>query len=252
MSEDQPHGLAHDLPRLTRRAALGLIGSTLALPAAAQSCLTPFAVETEGPYPANGMGRGGGSPNVLAESGILREDIRSSFAGLTGTAPGVPLKIELTLQDTAQDCAPMAGAAVYVWHCDAAGGYSVYALPDQNYLRGVQIADPEGRLTFTTVYPGCYRGRVPHIHFQVFPTAEDAATASNSRLISQFAFPDEVSTEIYRRAEYDGSIAAFNDISLSSDNVFRDNTDAQIAAMTFDIAGSIDTGLTASATVGIA
>ena len=76
--------------------------------------------ETAGPYP----GDGSNGPNVLNQSGIVRKDIRSSFGSSTTTAPGVPLTIQLTIQDAGNDCAPMQGAAVYLWHCDRDGRYS--------------------------------------------------------------------------------------------------------------------------------
>ena len=95
--------------------------------------------ETAGPYP----GDGSNGPDVLEQSGIVRSDIRSSFGGATGTAEGVPMTLELTITDLASGGAPFAGVAVYVWHCDREGGYSMYSagVEDQNYLRGVQVAD---------------------------------------------------------------------------------------------------------------
>ena len=109
----------------------------------------------------------------LTESGIVRSDIRSSFGSSSGTAEGVPLPVELTVVDTANDCEPMAGAAVYLWHCDREGRYSLYSegATDQNYLRGVQEADANGRVAFTSIFPAAYSGRWPHIHFEVYPIA---------------------------------------------------------------------------------
>ena len=120
---------------------------------------------------------------VLNLSGVVRTDIRSSFAGLSGTATGVPLTIQLTIV-AASTCAPLAGRAVYLWHCDALGRYSLYSsgATNQNYLRGVQEADASGRVTFTSVYPGCYAGRWPHIHFEVYPTLASSTTSHRSRL----------------------------------------------------------------------
>ena len=78
----------------------------------------------------------------------MRSDIRSSFGGLSGTAEGVPLTVDLTVVSAA-DGKPRAGSALYLWHCDQRGGYSLYAsgLTDQNYLRGVQVADANGKLS---------------------------------------------------------------------------------------------------------
>src|SRR5262245_23650633 len=93
--------------------------------------------ETAGPFP----GDGSNGPDVLSQTGVVRRDITSSFGASSGVAAGVPLTINLALQD-AQDCAPLAGATVYVWHCDRDGNYSLYsdAAANENYLRGVQAA----------------------------------------------------------------------------------------------------------------
>jgi hypothetical protein len=88
--------------------------------------------ETAGPYP----GDGSNGPDVLSQSGIVRSDIRSSFGEFSGTAKRVPLTIKLTILDASNGCAPLAGAAVYLWHCDREGRYSLYTVADQNYLRG--------------------------------------------------------------------------------------------------------------------
>src|SRR5262249_22420946 len=121
--------------------------------------------ETAGPYP----GDSSNGPNVLNQTGVVRSDIRSSFAGLSGTAAGIPLTIALTIV-SATTCAPLANYAVYLWHCDRAGLYSLYSAgaTNQNYLRGVQSADSNGVVNFTSIFPACYAGRWPHIHFEVY------------------------------------------------------------------------------------
>jgi hypothetical protein len=84
-----------------------------------------------------------------------------------------------------------AGATVYLWHCDRDGNYSMYSsgMTPENYLRGVQEADADGVVTFTTIFPGCYDGRMPHVHFEVYPTLAKAASAANRIKTSQFTFP---------------------------------------------------------------
>ena len=108
---------------------------------------------------------------MLALTGVVRSDIRPSFAGLSGIADGIPLTIALTLVSSST-CEPLAGRAVYLWHCDRLGRYSLYSsgATDQNYLRGVQAADAGGTVTFTSIFPACYAGRWPHIHFEVYPS----------------------------------------------------------------------------------
>lgn len=104
---------------------------------------------SDGPFP----GDGSNGPDVLEQSGIVRSDIRSSFGDATGTADGVPMTLELTISDLANDGAPFAGAAVYVWHCIRDGRYSLYSegVTEENYLRGVQIADSTNAIATSQV-----------------------------------------------------------------------------------------------------
>ena len=137
---------------------------------AAEACAAIIPQETAGPYP----GDGSNGPDVLQQSGIIRSDITSSFGEYTGTAEGVPLQIEFVLEHVDEGCVPYAGAAVYVWQCDRDGWYSLYSEQalNQNYLRGVQEADADGVVRFTSIFPACYTGRWPHIHFEVFPSLD--------------------------------------------------------------------------------
>jgi hypothetical protein len=129
----------------------------------AANCVSKIPEETAGPYP----GDGSNGPNALRTTGVVRNDIRSSFGGLSGTAAGVLLNIELTIVSAAT-CSPLADYAVYLWHCDAAGNYSLYSsgFTNANFLLGVQAADANGKVKFTSMFPGCYAGRWPHIHFR--------------------------------------------------------------------------------------
>ena len=201
--------------------------------------------ETAGPYP----GDGSNGPVALTDSGIVRQDIRSSIGGGT-TASGVPLTFSLNILDMASGDAPFAGVAVYAWHCNAAGGYSMYSsgIEDETYLRGVQVADADGRVSFTSIFPGCYSGRWPHIHFEVYPTAADVTDSANAIATSQIALPQSACAAVYATAGYDGSAQNLAQTSLSTDNVFGDDGGAlQIAAMTGDAAS----GYTATLTVRV-
>ena len=122
--------------------------------------------ETAGPYP----GDGSNGPNVLTESGVVRQDITKSFGDASGVAEGIPTTVTMTLLDVAGGGAPLAGAAVYLWHCDIAGRYSLYdqEVANENYLRGVQESEADGKVTFKTIFPAAYSGRWPHIHFEVY------------------------------------------------------------------------------------
>lgn len=211
-------------------------------PTPLSSCLVA-PEETTGPFPGNGSN----GPNVLDDSGIVRSDIRSSYDISTNTAAGVPLVIELTIVDTANGCAPMAGAAVYLWHCDRAGDYSLYTLPAENYLRGVQEADANGVVRFQSIFPGCYSGRWPHAHFEVYPNLAQTTSSSNKIATSQLALPDDVCATVYAIDGYDASARNLQQVSLDSDTVFRDGWDLQMAATS----GDVSTGYTSKLTVGV-
>src|SRR6478672_1365462 len=133
--------------------------------------------ETAGPYP----GDGSNGPDVLSESGVVRSDITSSFDSASGKAEGVPLTIRLKVYDlNGEDATILTGAAVYAWHRDREGRYSMYdsEISDENYLRGVQEADEKGWVEFTSIFPAAYDGRWPHVHFEVYKTLDDATNAT--------------------------------------------------------------------------
>ena len=212
-------------------AVLAACGSRAGAQADDQACAaTPS--EIRGPFPADGSNGRPRPINALAMDGIVRRDIRSSFAGMTGRAEGVSLELELGLVGTG--CADLAGHAVYLWQNDAAGAYSLYNLPGENYLRGLQAADGEGRLRFTAIVPGCYGGRYPHCHFEVFESAEAALKGAAPVLVSQLAFPDAECRAIYRDdARYGDSLRNLERLPLSRDFVFGDTGgEGQIVAMT--------------------
>ncbi len=165
--------------------------------------LTEIPDETNGPYPGDGTN----GPDVLEESGIVRTDIRSSFGTSAATAEGVPMTLRLTaynLEGGRQ--VPYSGVAVYVWHCDRDGLYSMYSrgLENENYLRGVQIADEDGVVEYTSIYPACYQGRWPHVHFEVYPDEASITDHDLSISTSQLAFPKDVCDVVYATAGYDG------------------------------------------------
>jgi protocatechuate 3,4-dioxygenase beta subunit len=201
------------------------------------SCST-IPEETAGPYPGDGTN----GPSALTLTGIVRSDIRSSLAGATGTAAGVALSVTLTLIDAQNGCKPLAGYAVYLWHCDRDGNYSMYsaAVADENYLRGVQESDESGQVTFTTIFPGCYSGRWPHIHFEIYPSLAVATSGNNKVATSQLALPEDACIEAYATAGYEASVDNLARITLETDNVFSDGADLQ----TPTISGSGDEGFT--------
>lgn len=190
--------------------------------------LTELNNETAGPYP----GDGSNGPDILDESGVERRDLTTSVDG-NGSVDGVPMTLTMNLIDIANDNQPLAGAAVYVWHCNGEGEYSMYSdgVTDQTWLRGVQVTDDNGSVTFDSIVPGCYSGRWPHIHFEVFTSIDEITDASNSVLTSQIVVPEEVARACYDDSEYAGSLDNLNNITLETDNVFSDGWDAQTPAV---------------------
>ncbi|MGY1594099.1 intradiol ring-cleavage dioxygenase [Geodermatophilus sp. SYSU D00708] len=202
--------------------------------------------ETAGPYP----GDGSNGPDVLEQSGIVRSDIRSSFGEATGTAEGVPMTLELTVTDLANGGVPFEGVAVYVWHCTREGGYSMYSsgVEDQNFLRGVQVADADGKVRFTSIFPACYSGRWPHVHFEVYPDQASITDSTTALATSQVALPQEVCDTVYAQPGYEASVGNLARVSLTSDNVFGDDGGAsQLGTVT----GDVTAGYTVTLAVGV-
>jgi protocatechuate 3,4-dioxygenase beta subunit len=188
--------------------------------------------ETSGPYP----GDGSNGANVLTQSGIVRRDITSSFGSSTTKAEGVPLGITMTINDFANNKSPLAGAAVYLWHCDREGRYSLYFqdISNENYLRGVQETDDGGQVKFDTIFPACYSGRWPHIHFEVYPSLAKATNSANKIATSQMALPEVTAKAVYATSGYEQSVRNLSQVSLENDNVFSDGYDLQMPKVTGD------------------
>lgn len=236
---------------VTGSATASAAASTTALPTASPTltraiaeCGVEIPEETAGPFP----GDGSNGPNVLAASGVVRQDITASFGTGSAKAEGVPLTFTLTLLDNANGCVPLAGAAVYAWHCDREGRYSLYdsGLSNENYLRGVQEADANGQVTFISIFPGAYSGRWPHIHFEVFESMSNATAAGQVLAVSQIALTKAACDDVYATPGYEDSVANMKRTTLQNDNVFRaDGGIYQLATMT----GSAATGYTAGLNV---
>jgi protocatechuate 3,4-dioxygenase beta subunit len=202
--------------------------------------------ETAGPYPGDGTN----GPDALAESGIVRSDITSSYGTSTTKAEGVPLTINLTVTDSANGYAAMEGAAVYLWHCDRDGRYSLYSqgVEGENYLRGVQPTNASGTATFTSIFPAAYSGRWPHIHFEVYRSVDEATSDGQIVKTSQIALPEAVCKQVYATSGYEQSVGNLAQTSLTRDMVFGDDGGIhQLATVTGDAAG----GYTANLTIGV-
>jgi protocatechuate 3,4-dioxygenase beta subunit len=234
----------------TTSAANSAAATVTAIPAEASTpasaCNAPVPEETAGPFP----GDGSNGPNALLQSGIVRSDLRTSFGTSNTVATGVPLTTKLTIVDTAKNCEPITGAAVYIWHCDSQGRYSMYSngVTQENYLRGVQETDARGVVTFQTIFPGCYAGRWPHIHFEVYPNLATATSSAKRLVTSQLALPEDVCKAVYGSVpEYRQSVTNLSQVSLKSDMVFADGWALQVPAVT----GDVSSGYVASLVVGV-
>jgi protocatechuate 3,4-dioxygenase beta subunit len=193
-------------------------------------------------------------PNILAAPGIVRQDIRSSFDTSSTVAAGLPLRLELTLFDLSRACQPLADSAVYLWSCNRDGDYSLYGrgIERENYLRGVQFSDREGRLGFQTIFPACYSGRYPHLHLEIFKQGARALDASTRVLTTQLTAPREVCSRVYAGAAgYTGSAARFKGLRPRDDMVFASSSPAELALQTLAITGDLRAGFTGRATLGI-
>ncbi|GAB2620714.1 hypothetical protein Aab01nite_35220 [Paractinoplanes abujensis] len=176
VDERQQHGvgLAVDFPVLRRRRMMGLVnGVTVATLA-------------------------GADKDVLSRSGIVRGDLRRSFGKASGVARGVPLRVRLRLV-SANSGRPLARHALYLWHADRDGAYSLHSpgLADQNYLRGVQMTDKQGWVGFTTVFPGAGEGRWPHLSFEVRPELKADPVRAG-----QIGLPADACVLVYGTAAY--------------------------------------------------
>jgi protocatechuate 3,4-dioxygenase beta subunit len=155
---------------------------------------------------------------------LQRSDIRSDTNGRADPRRGVPLALRFAVSSFgASTCAPLAGALVDVWHCDAAGIYSDVAGPSagQNFLRGYQITDANGVVSFTTIYPGWYPGRTVHIHVKV--RLLDSAKNVTTEATTQIFFDDAVSDAVYRVAAPYSSRPA-RDTRNSADGLYGGRT----------------------------
>ena len=140
---------------------------------------------------------------------------------------------------------------MYLWHADAQGRYSMYSqgVEDENYLRGVQPTNAGGTATFTTVFPGCYDGRWPHLHFEVYRSTAEATSAGQIVKTSQVALPQAACEEVYAdTATYPQSTRTSRRTSLTGDNVFGDDGGIhQLATVT----GDATSGYVANLTIGV-
>ncbi len=186
------------------------------------------ASETAGPFPTKVPGN------------FVRKDIRDDRTG-------VAMTMAITIKNTNNSCAALAGAIVDVWHCDKDGYYSEYGgsgmqpvnLTSVDFLRGRQTTDASGLVSFTSIFPGWYSGRAPHIHVHVYNAA------GKSLLVTQIAFAYDIANTVYTTAQSYGYTKGAQDTRNERDNVFSDGVTNELAT----VSGSISAGYTLTHTI---
>jgi protocatechuate 3,4-dioxygenase beta subunit len=118
---------------------------------------------------------------------------------------------------------------------------------NENYLRGVQLTDENGVVEFVTVFPACYPGRWPHIHFEIYTGLSEATIGANAAATSQLAFPEATCGDVFATTGYEASVGNLAALSLETDGVFRDGVERQLAAMS----GNVTDGYVATLDVTI-
>jgi protocatechuate 3,4-dioxygenase beta subunit len=173
--------------------------------------------QTEGPY--------------FVDEKLNRSDIRSDPSD-SSVKDGVPLELTLRVSRiSSAGCAPLAGAIVDIWHCDALGVYSDVTDPSFNtvgkkYLRGYQVTDANGGVNFTTIYPGWYEGRTVHIHFKV---RTEATSGQSYEFTSQLYFDDSTTDQVHAQAPY--ASKGQRTLKNAGDGIFKRGGDQLLLAL---------------------
>jgi len=202
---------------LGRREALQLIGGAgllLAHPrfvraadVAAMASCTARPQQTAGPF--------------FVDEALERSDIRSDPAtGAVSAGALLRLAFRVSRIDRGA-CAPLPGATIDIWQCDATGRYSDVRNWDsstvgQKFLRGYQTTDAAGATSFVTVYPGWYEGRAVHVHFRI----RMPDSGRGREFTSQLYFDDALSDRVFANPPYPAG-AAQRRMRNDRDGLFR-------------------------------
>ncbi|WP_433368137.1 hypothetical protein ACQPZX_40980 [Actinoplanes sp. CA-142083] len=162
----------------------------------------------------------GAEAGPIARSGIVRGDIRRGFGTANGVARGVPLDIRVRLT-SANSGRPLVGQAVYLWHCDPDGNYSLHSpgLENENYLRGVQVADSAGWVRFTSVFPGSHEGAWPRLHVEVYPSV--ALGEASPLHAAEILLPSDACAKASGTASFEGHPGAAVEMACVTGDVRR-------------------------------
>lgn len=191
---------------------------------------------TEGPY--------------WVDEKLNRSDIRTDPS--TGVArQGTPLTLNVTvINSNSGSCVPLSGAWVDIWHCDAIGIYSDESTYNpgggtgnvntqgQKFLRGYQVTDDNGQVSFTTIYPGWYSGRTIHVHARIRTWKDSTDTTELGDFVTQFFFDDAINNVVLAQSPYNTRTSA-RDTTNATDNIYNGatNSSLMLAAVTQTSAG---------------
>ncbi len=196
--------------------------------ASALSCVVKPA-QTEGPY--------------FVDEKLNRSDIRLDPANKS-LKEGVPLRLKINVNRVKGDaCAPLTGAQVDIWQCDALGSYSDvrdtsgrFDTRGQKFLRGYQVTNPDGTAEFLTIYPGWYTGRAVHIHFKIRLFTGDQKALE---FTSQLYFEEAMTDQVHALAPY--KTKGKRDRLNERDSIFRQGGDQLLLNVKQDGAGYVGT-----------
>lgn len=200
-------------------------------PAANTGTCTTTNSETAGPFP------------TINPSTLQMVDIRSDRTG-------VAFSIEITIQNKNNNCTALQGAIVDIWHCDKDGYYSEYGgtgmqtvdFTAVHFLRGRQVTDSDGKVRFTSIFPGWYTSRATHIHVHIYNAS------GTSLLVTQIAFPEGSNSAVNlvnAATSYGYTKGMTGYTNNAADNVFSDSVANELATVT----GSVTDGYALTHTI---
>jgi protocatechuate 3,4-dioxygenase beta subunit len=223
--------------------SIGFLGLAIAAPSliSAKSNEDDVAVcsvtnsETAGPFP------------TITPASYVRSNI------ITDNRTGVAFTINITINNINANCGAYEGALVDIWHCDKDGYYSEYGGTSMqtvdytavHFLRGRQVSDTNGLVTFTSIFPGWYTSRATHIHVHIYKAD------GTSLLVTQIAFPEGTNSAValVNAATAYGYTKGLTGYTYnSSDNVFSDGVTNELSS----VAGSVSAGFILNHTIFVA
>jgi protocatechuate 3,4-dioxygenase beta subunit len=168
----------------------------------------------------------------------------------TEVQSGVPLTLTITVIDTENSCAALEGVQVDIWHCNASGVYSDIAAENtssQDWLRGYQITDANGVVTFSTIFPGWYAGRTTHVHLRLRSKYSEASSTTDGSNTTQLFFPQDIIDSVYTTVT-PYSARGTNPTTNATDHVYSGEVGGETL---LTLSGGIAGGYTADITIGL-